>query len=183
VSVRGKEAFLSATPQTQLHERFSSPDAAAMPWDDAAVVLGEAEIYWVTTVRPDGRPHVTPLVAVWLDDALYFCTGDDERKARNLRENRSCVMTTGCNVFRSGIDVVVEGEAANVTDVATLQRVADALLAKYDWPYRVRDGALEELGRPDEGENRGIAIVFRVAPSTIFAYGRGESFSATRYRF
>ena len=61
--------------------------------------------------------------------------------------------------------------------------MADALLRKYDWPYRVRDGALEELGRPDEGENRGIAIVFRVAPSTIFAYGRGESFSATRYRF
>src|SRR5512133_2752112 len=86
----GKGAFVSATPEIQLHEQFSSPDAAAMPWDEAATVLGEAEIYWVTTVRPDGRPHVTPLVAVWLDDALYFCTGDDERKARNLRENRSC---------------------------------------------------------------------------------------------
>ena len=92
-------------------------------------------------------------------------------------------MTTGCNAFRSGVDVVVEGEATNITDVATLQRVADELLRKYDWPYRVRDGRLEELGGPDEGESRGVAIVFRVAPSTIFAYGRGDSFSATRYRF
>jgi nitroimidazol reductase NimA-like FMN-containing flavoprotein (pyridoxamine 5'-phosphate oxidase superfamily) len=144
LSDRGKEAF-GRRPETQLHEQ-PSPGAAAMPWDAAAAVLGEAEIYWVTTVRPDGRPHVTPLVAVWLDDALYFCTGDDERKARNLRENRSCVMTTGCNVFRSGIDVVVEGEATNVTDVATLQRVADALLTKYDWPYRARRRARKRSG-------------------------------------
>jgi len=171
---------VSSTPETQLHERFSSPDASAMPWDRAAAVLGEAEIFWVTTVRPNGRPHVTPLVAVWIDDALYFCTGEDERKARNLRENPSCVMTTGCNAFRSGIDIVVEGEATNVTGSATLQNVADALLAKYDWPYRVRDGALEES---DGSEDRSVAIVFRVEPSTIFAYGRGEAFSATRYRF
>jgi nitroimidazol reductase NimA-like FMN-containing flavoprotein (pyridoxamine 5'-phosphate oxidase superfamily) len=174
---------VSATPETELHKRFSSPDAAAMPWDKASAVLGGAEIYWVTTVRPNGQPHVTPLVAVWLGDALYFCTGEDERKARNLRENRSCVMTTGCNAFRSGIDVVVEGEATNVRDVATLQRVADALSTKYDWPYRVRDGTLEELGRPDEDDDGRPAIVFRVAPSTVFAYERGESFSATRYRF
>jgi nitroimidazol reductase NimA-like FMN-containing flavoprotein (pyridoxamine 5'-phosphate oxidase superfamily) len=172
-----------SAPDTQFQERFSSPDATAMPWDAAEAILHDAEIYWVTTVRPDGRPHVTPLVAVWLDGALFFCTGDDERKARNLRGNTSCVMTTGCNAFRSGTDVVLEGEATNVTDDASLQRVADALLAKYDWPYRVKDGALEEVGRPDEGESRGVAIVFRVTPSTIFAYGRGESFSATRYRF
>jgi nitroimidazol reductase NimA-like FMN-containing flavoprotein (pyridoxamine 5'-phosphate oxidase superfamily) len=172
-----------SAPDTQFQERFSSPDATAMPWDAAEAVLRDAEIYWVTTVRPDGRPHVTPLVAVWLDGALFFCTGDDERKARNLRGNTSCVMTTGCNAFRSGTDVVLEGEATNVTDDAMLQRVADALLAKYDWPYRVKNGALEEVGRPDEGESRGVAIVFRVTPSTIFAYGRGTSFSATRYRF
>lgn len=172
-----------SAPDTQFQERFSSPDATAMPWDAAEAVLRDAEIYWVTTVRPDGRPHVTPLVAVWFDGALFFCTGDDERKARNLRGNASCVMTTGCNAFRSGTDIVLEGEATNVTDDAMLLRVADALLAKYDWPYRVKDGALEEVGRPDEGESRGVAIVFRVTPSTIFAYGRGESFSATRYRF
>jgi nitroimidazol reductase NimA-like FMN-containing flavoprotein (pyridoxamine 5'-phosphate oxidase superfamily) len=162
---------------------FSHPDATPTPWAVGLERVIDADTFWLSTVRPDGRPHVTPLVAVWLDGALFFCTGDDERKARNLRDNASCVMTTGCNAFRSGTDIVLEGEATNVTDDATLQRVADALLAKYDWPYRVKDGALEEVGRPDEGESRGVAIVFRVTPSTIFAYGRGASFSATRYRF
>jgi nitroimidazol reductase NimA-like FMN-containing flavoprotein (pyridoxamine 5'-phosphate oxidase superfamily) len=174
---------VSAVPDTRFQERFSSPDASAMPWPDAEDVLRDAEIYWVTTVRPDGRPHVTPLVAVWLGDALYFCTGEDERKALNLRANPSCVMTTGCNAFRSGTDIVLEGTAARVADDTTLQRVADALLTKYEWPYRVAGGALEEVGRPDEGDARGSAIVFRVVPKKVFAYTRGSSFSATRYRF
>jgi general stress protein 26 len=174
---------VSAVPDTQLHERFSSPDASATSWRDAEVVLSDAEIFWVTTVRPDGRPHVTPLVAVWLGDGLYFCTGDDERKALNLRENPSCVMTTGCNAFRSGTDIVLEGTAVRVVDDATLEQVAAALLAKYDWPYRVADGALEEVASPDEGDARGSAIVFRVVPKKAFSYTRGSSFSATRYRF
>ena len=35
-------------------------------------------------VRRDGRPHVTPLPAMWLDGALHLCTGAHEEKARNL---------------------------------------------------------------------------------------------------
>jgi Pyridoxamine 5'-phosphate oxidase len=174
---------MSLHPSVELHEPFSSPDATALGWEEAEAVVRDAEIYWVTTVRPGGRPHVTPLVAVWLGDALYFCTGEDEQKARNLRKNVECVLTTGCNAFRSGTDVVLEGAAVRILDEPTLQAVADALLAKYDWPYRVAAGGLEEVGRPDEGENRGVAVVFRVAPRKIFAYGRGAVFSATRYRF
>jgi hypothetical protein len=48
-----------------------------------------------STVRPDGRPHVTPLIAVWHAGALWFATGPEERKARNLAENPSCVLTPG----------------------------------------------------------------------------------------
>jgi hypothetical protein len=40
--------------------------------------------FWLSTARPDGRPHVTPFIAVWLDEALWFCTGADELKAKNL---------------------------------------------------------------------------------------------------
>src|ERR671932_1075929 len=37
--------------------------------------LAEATTYWLGTVRPDGRPHVVPVLSVWLDGALYFCAG------------------------------------------------------------------------------------------------------------
>src|SRR5215218_8145063 len=107
---------MDTTPTTEFDERYSSPDATAADWVTAEAVLDEAELSWISTVRPDGRPHVTPLVAVWLDDALYFTTGADERKGRNLAENPHVVLTTGCNTWKEGFDVVLEGEAVRVTD-------------------------------------------------------------------
>jgi hypothetical protein len=62
----------------------------------------------LATVRPNGRPHVTTIAAVWLDNALHFVTGKSERKAKNLARNSQCVITTGCHVLR-GLDVVLEG--------------------------------------------------------------------------
>jgi nitroimidazol reductase NimA-like FMN-containing flavoprotein (pyridoxamine 5'-phosphate oxidase superfamily) len=84
-------------PRPELQQRFSDDGASATPWADVQDRLAAAEIWWLSTVRPDGRPHVTPLIAVWHDGAMYFCTGPDERKALNLAENPHCVLTTGNN--------------------------------------------------------------------------------------
>lgn len=162
-------------PQTELDPQFSSGDATAIPWETARAQLEVAAIYWLTTVRPDGRPHVTSLIAIWLDDALYFCTGEGERKAQNLRHNPQVAITTGCNVME-GLDLVVEGAAGQVSDETKLQRVADQYAVKYpDWPFSVRDGAFYGDG--------GRALVYEVTPTTIFAFGKGDVFSQTRYRF
>jgi hypothetical protein len=69
---------------------FSSPSSTPSEWSLGRAALTNAEVYWLSTVRPDGRPHVTPLRGVWLVGAMYFCTGPDERKAKNLAENRHC---------------------------------------------------------------------------------------------
>jgi nitroimidazol reductase NimA-like FMN-containing flavoprotein (pyridoxamine 5'-phosphate oxidase superfamily) len=69
-------------PRSELHVPFSDPKATATPWAQARDILERAEVFWLSTVRPDGRPHVTPLVAVWLEGSLYFCTGHDELKAK-----------------------------------------------------------------------------------------------------
>jgi uncharacterized pyridoxamine 5'-phosphate oxidase family protein len=164
-------------PKIELVQAFSSPDASPRPWAEACALLRQAELYWLSTVRPDGRPHVTPLIGVWVDDALYFCTGPEERKAKNLAQNRSCVLTTGCNALDEGVDVAVEGGAVNVRDEAKLQRVADAYVAKYGavWTFTVADGAFHHEG--------GTALVFEVAPVAAFAFGKGEPYSQTRYQF
>ncbi len=109
-------------PRTQIDERFSDPEASATTWDQARQVLEDAQLAWLTTVRADGRPHVTPLVSVWLDDALCFCTGAEEQKAVNLRSNPQVVLTTGCNTHDRGLDVMVEGEAVRVTEPSHLQQ-------------------------------------------------------------
>lgn len=164
------------TPITELNPSFSTPDANATPWEEGRAALEGAEIFWISTVRPDGRPHVTPLVAVWHDDALYFCTNPEERKAKNLAANPHCVLTTGANAFGEGLDLVVEGAAVRVTDEALLQRLTELWDAKYSWHFEVRDGMFHE-------EGRGVAYVFGVAPAKGFAFGRGENFSQTRWRF
>ncbi|MCU1373335.1 MAG: pyridoxamine 5-phosphate oxidase, partial [Actinomycetia bacterium] len=74
-------------PVTELDRRFGDPSATATPWAETRRVLETAELFWISTVRPDGRPHVTPLPAVWQDDALHFCTGAAEQKGVNLARN------------------------------------------------------------------------------------------------
>src|SRR5437868_14584196 len=118
------EAMASNKPVTELDARYSSQDATPTAWAEAIAQLKQAEVYWLSTVRPDGRPHVTTLLSVWLDGALYFCTGASERKAKNLAHNSQVVITTGCNVLE-GLDVVVEGKAVQLSDEAKLQRLAD----------------------------------------------------------
>ncbi len=172
----------------ELMTDFSSPGAAPTPWAEALKVLQRAEIFWLSTVRPDGRPHVTPLIAVWADGALHFCTGPTERKARNLEENPWCVLTTGTNLMSEGLDVVLAGAAQRLTEDHVLQRLADLWACKYDWRFEVHDGAFQEIAAPTQGSApeepaTGRAHVFQVRPVTVHAYGRGEDYTATRWRF
>jgi general stress protein 26 len=167
---------VATKPVSELDARFSDPAATATEWQQARQVLETAELFWITTVRADGRPHVTPLVAVWLDDAIHFSTGADEQKAVNLATNAHAILTTGCNHWDDGLDVVVEGDAKRVTDDAALRRLADAWTKKWDgrWQYEVRNGVFLH----DAGE----ALVFAVAPTKVLAFGKGQ-FTHTRHRF
>ncbi|MFF4254842.1 pyridoxamine 5'-phosphate oxidase family protein [Streptomyces sp. NPDC001663] len=164
-------------PQTCLDTRYSDPRATATDWSEAEARLAEAELFWISTVRPDGRPHVTPLPAVWSDGALHFCTGPEERKAKNLEANAHVVLTTGSNTWDKGYDLVVEGEAVRVADEDRLRVLAAAWEAKYGsfWHFEVRNGAFHH--------GAGAAFVFSVAPRTVFGFGKGEPFSQTRWRF
>lgn len=162
-------------PTTQFHPAFSSPQAAAIPWEQAQAALEGAEIFWIATVRPEGRPHVTPLIAVWQGGALYFCSGASERKAKNLAENPNCTLTTGCNFLNQGLDLVVEGRAEPVSEKNLLQALAEAYDQKYDWHYEVQEGMFVSAGRP--------ARVYEVRPKVVFGFGRDGGFSQTSYRF
>src|SRR5215469_13649805 len=114
-----------ATPTTDLDAIYSDPGATATSWEQTRETLETAELFWIATTRADGRPHMTPLVAVWLDDALHFCTGEAEQKAVNLRSNQNVILMTGCNTWDGGLDVVVEGQALRITDRGTLERLAE----------------------------------------------------------
>ena len=166
-------------PVTTLHAGFSSPGAVATTWATGSLTLEKAEIYWVSSVRPDGRPHVTPLLGVWLDGAMYFCTGDQERKARNLELNPQCILTTGANNL-DGLDVVVEGTVAKVSDKTELQSVAGAYESKYGSHFTSPEGTWFGLG---DAIRQSEVLLYRLTPARALGFAKGETFSQTRWEF
>ena len=87
-----------------------------------AVGAINARTTWLSTLNPDGSPHVTPVGAIWLDGAFWFQTGAQTRKGRNVARDPRCSIALSI----PDTDVVVEGDAARVTDPAALARAAEA---------------------------------------------------------
>ena len=168
------------TPVTRLDQRYSGATAVATTWDETRQALEDAELFWVSTVRADGRPHVTPVVAAWCDGAVWFTTGVGEQKYLNLNANPQVVRTTGCNSWDHGLDVVVEGEARHVTDQDALERAAKAFAVKWQgaWQFTARNGRFYNGGSEDWP-----CEAFSVTPARVFAHKKGEPFGATTHRF
>jgi hypothetical protein len=113
---------------------------------------------------------------MWLNGKLHFCTGAHEQKAKNLQANANCVITTGTNSYRSGLDVVVEGTVERVTDNGVLAQLASMWRDKLDWVFEVGDGVFVDAQAGGHS-----AVVFAVTPSKILAFGK-TPYSQTRYR-
>ena len=166
------------SPTTTIDRRYSSASAEPTSWAVTQHELEAADLFWLVTVRADGRPHMTPLVAVWSNDALHFTTGSEEQKALNLRTNSRVILSTGCNDWRGGLDIVVEGEARQAQDQALLDDVALAFQSKWDgdsWAFTTHDG---EFFHPQGFE----VEIFTVRPSKILVFAKG-TFGHTVHRF
>lgn len=164
-------------PVAEIDAPYSEAGAVPTKWDETLEVLEKAEIFWICTVRADGRPHLTPLVSVWLDDALYFSTGPPEQKYVNMEKNPNILLVTGRNDWKQGLDVSVEGKAVRVTDEGLLRRLVDKWGEKWDgrWTFEVGDGGFDRGGGH-------VAFVYALEPRKILAFRKGN-YSVTRYRF
>ncbi|MFD9334515.1 pyridoxamine 5'-phosphate oxidase family protein [Streptomyces sp. NPDC060028] len=172
---------LDARYSSALHPRPGAEDVTATEWAEARRHLETAEIFWVSTVRPDGRLHVTPVIAAWRDGVLYFSTGKGEQKARNLAHDGHCALTTGGNSLTEGLDLVVEGEAEPVADPALLEEVIAAYEAKYGGHITSPGGTFHGIG---DAFRKGDAVVFAVTPTTAYGFGRDDGvYTHTRWAF
>jgi Pyridoxamine 5'-phosphate oxidase len=132
---------------------------------------------FLSTARPDGRPHVAAVGALWLDDKFYFTSGAGARKSRDLAVNPNCVVS----VALPDLDLVVEGTATLVTEDATLQRLAERYAAQ-GWPAQVENGAFTApYSAPSAGPPPWY--LYAVTPSTAFGVATAEPYGAMRWRF
>jgi general stress protein 26 len=163
---------------------YGDPSASAPAWSEVDRRLTDAQLYWLVTVRRDGRPHAVPLCGVWREGAFFFCTGDAEQKMRNLEHDPHVVVTAGplgADGWAHGKDISVEGVASPVTDESLLRELAAAWETKYagDWRWEVRDGRFFELTDQGDGTRDG-AVVFRVPPDKVLVFG--DEHGQTTYR-
>ena len=144
----------------------------------------------MATVGRDGRPHVRPLLGLWLDDAFHFIAGETTRKGQNLAHDPRCVITASSTALPA-LDIILEGAARKVTDDATLQRVADAYRSSMDWPLEVRDGHVVGPNAPTAGPPP--YAVYELMPTTVIGLpgiagtkegvGSAGAFTPTHWRF
>jgi nitroimidazol reductase NimA-like FMN-containing flavoprotein (pyridoxamine 5'-phosphate oxidase superfamily) len=160
-----------------LAQPLSAEDARPPSWREAQGRLEEAQFYWLATTRPDGQPHVVPILAVWLDGALHFSAGPSSRKSRNLAQGHRCSIA----VDSDDLHLIVEGTAARVSNTARLERLAELYATKYGWEVAVHGGAFYADGAPTAGPPP--YDVYEVLSTTVFAFGTDESFGAMRWRF
>ena len=135
-----------------------------LPWKWAEEHVAKAHDYWVATTRPDGRPHVMPVWAVWIKGALYFSTGAKSRKARNLEANPACVVCAE----HGEAQMVLEGEARKMSDPTLWKRFAQVYKKKYHFDMSTMS----------------TEPFYAVRPHTVFGL-RERDFpeSATRWKF
>jgi hypothetical protein len=134
---------------------------------------------WLTTINPDGSPHVTGVGALWVDGAFWFETGQTTRKGRNLARDPRCAISVAAHPF----DLVVEGEAQRITDPRTVATMA-AHWAEGGWPARVDDtgqALTADYSAPSAGPPPWA--VYRLTPRQATALATVEPGGATRWRF
>ena len=142
-------------------------DRGEAPWSTAKERLENPEkprTYWLATVREDGRPHVMPIIGLWMEGAFYCISGEGTRKARNLAREPRCVVVTGTTTLPS-LDLIVDGVAAMVTDEAELRRVTEAFRTRMEWPLEVRDDRVVGPNAPTAGPPP--YAVWQITPSSV----------------
>lgn len=172
------EPIAEAVPTHGADTETADDSAQILDWSEAQRLLSDGGWFWLATVRPDGAPHVMPVLAVWSQAAVFVSSKDTARKSRNLAADRRCVLTTGTG----RVHLVVEGEARRVHDREGLDRASQAFKAVYGWPTTVRGDQLDaEYGAPTSG---GPPYgVYEIAPTKAFALPAEGTFTPTRWRF
>ena len=140
-------------------------DGSVLAWPTVVEWLVDSRNYWISSTRPDGRPHAMPVWGLWIDGTLWFSTDPVSVKARNLAAGPDVVVH-----LESGDDVcIIEGVARKVR--------ADELPASFVDDYDAKYGHRLDLSNPAFGFyvlDPAVALTWREADFTT---------SATRWTF
>ena len=161
-----------------------------LPWSRArdGLAAGQGELsvgggdpahrtFFLSTVGPKGQPHIAGVGAMWIDDQIWFTSGEGTRKSKHLTANPACAVA----VSLPGLDLVIEGRARRVTDKASLEKLAAAYRAQ-GWPAEVEG---EDFTAPFSAPSAGPAPwhLYVLEADVAFGVAGAEPNGASRWRF
>lgn len=161
-----EEVEMTHEQAPEREQPLAADESGTTPWEFARERLANPEsprTCWLATVRPDGRPHLMPLITFWIDGALHVVAGEGTRKARNLAADGRCVIGMSSTRLPS-IDLVVEGRAAPLTDHDAVRHVAEYLNGQ-NWPLEARGDKVYGPNAPTAGPPP--YTIFRIVPSKV----------------
>ena len=163
-SVQASEPPRPSRPVVPSGYGFPTSSEGLLDWSWARERLTNSHNYMIVTVRPDGRPHAMGMHGIWCADAYYFSTDVTSRKAKNLEQNRNCIVIT------EKLDevVIVEGVAEEISFDDAPEELSMSSKTKYGWPMEPHKGG----------------ALYRVTPRVVFAFPLEQIATAvTRWKF
>lgn len=137
-----------------------------LPWPEVRARLEAAPAYWLSTARPDGRPHVVPLDGIWVDDVWWYGGAPDTVHIRTVQSNPQAVMHLPDPMQA----VIVEGVVRRVSPTEELaRRMADVANEKYSH-YGLKNDAAT------------YASALGLFPKSVLAWSAFPT-DATRFQF
>jgi nitroimidazol reductase NimA-like FMN-containing flavoprotein (pyridoxamine 5'-phosphate oxidase superfamily) len=126
-----------------------------------AQLVGWQRVCRVATVDSRRRPHMVPVCHVLADGKLFFASGKDARKVRNLRAVPSIAVTVDlyADDWSQLKGVMIQGKAAIIEKGPRFRKLRELLYAKY--PQYPEKAALEERD----------SVIVEVTPTNVFSWG------------
>ena len=118
-------------------------------------------VVWVSTVRPDGAPHLVPIWFWWDGEAMLVFSKPDAQKVRNLRANPSVMLALGD--AEADFDVGLLEGRAELLDRPTSDVLPAGHLAKYA-------AQLRAIGVTPEAYAEAYSQVIRIVPADFLAW-------------
>lgn len=101
-----------------------------LPWSYIGERMQQSLNYWIVTASQAGKPSVSPIWGVWLDNTLYGDGSPDTRRGRNIQANPNVTVH-----LEDGLHaVILEGKAEILQtspERALAERISKGYQAKY----------------------------------------------------
>lgn len=124
--------------------------------------LQQAEYAYLTTVRPDGRPHTVPVCYVWEGESILIFSLPNSVKIRNLKQNQHVSLAVDNFGDSEYFSVVIEGTAVLVDEPGL-----DMNYQPYAMKYKALSERMFGTSIPPANFIAQFSQVVRITPTNI----------------